>query len=72
MIVIFQFENEMIAKLDNLVEAGRGDEHYKDLFYEIMIALCENHSTMREQVLLQMYLMFYMYTDLLHFGHACI
>jgi hypothetical protein len=45
-----QFENEMIAKLDNLVEAGRGDEHYKDLFYEIMMNLCENHSTMKEQV----------------------
>lgn len=40
----------MIAKLDNLVEAGRGDEHYKDLFYEIMMNLCENHSTMKEQV----------------------
>lgn len=40
----------MIAKLDNLVEAGRGDEQYKDLFYEIMRNLCENHSTMREQV----------------------
>ncbi|CAG2058639.1 unnamed protein product, partial [Timema podura] len=45
-----EFENEMIAKLDILVEGGRGDEHYKDLFWEIMMNLCEKHSTMREQV----------------------
>nr|CAD7446284.1 unnamed protein product [Timema bartmani] len=44
-----EFENEMIAKLDILVEGGRGDEHYKDLFWEIMMNLCEKHSTMREQ-----------------------
>jgi hypothetical protein len=40
----------MIAKLDILVEGGRGDEHYKELFGEIMLDRCENHSTMREQV----------------------
>ncbi|GLG95600.1 uncharacterized protein GBIM_02534 [Gryllus bimaculatus] len=44
-----EFENEMIAKLDILVEGGRGDEHYKDMFYEIMNQLCEPHATMREQ-----------------------
>ncbi|KAL1137917.1 hypothetical protein AAG570_009612 [Ranatra chinensis] len=44
-----EFENEMIAKLDNLVEGGKGDEHYKDLFLEILMNNCENHSTMREQ-----------------------
>nr|XP_018917246.1 PREDICTED: dedicator of cytokinesis protein 1 isoform X2 [Bemisia tabaci] len=43
-----EFENEMIAKLDNLVEGGRGDEQYKDLFYFIMMDLCKNHSTMRD------------------------
>jgi dedicator of cytokinesis protein 1 len=40
----------MIAKLDILVEGGRGDEHYKELFGEIMLDRCENHSTMRDQV----------------------
>ncbi|PNF32874.1 hypothetical protein B7P43_G01874 [Cryptotermes secundus] len=44
-----EFENEMIAKLDILVEGGRGDEHYKELFGEIMLDRCENHSTMRDQ-----------------------
>nr|CAD7394074.1 unnamed protein product [Timema cristinae] len=44
-----EFENEMVAKLDILVEGGRGDELYKDLFCEIMMNLCEKHSTMREQ-----------------------
>ncbi|KAG8228173.1 hypothetical protein J437_LFUL014408 [Ladona fulva] len=44
-----EFENEMIAKLDVLVEGGRGDEHYKDLFYKIMYSLCESHSTMKDQ-----------------------
>lgn len=40
----------MIAKLDNFVEAGSGDERYKELFHSIMLSLCENHSTMKEQV----------------------
>ncbi|KAK3913017.1 Dedicator of cytokinesis protein 1 [Frankliniella fusca] len=44
-----EFENEMIAKLDTLVEGGRGDEHYKELFNSIMMQLCRDHSTMREQ-----------------------
>ncbi|XP_044743403.1 dedicator of cytokinesis protein 1 isoform X2 [Chrysoperla carnea] len=42
------FENEMIAKLDILVEGGRGDDDYKKLFYEIMLNLCENHSSLKE------------------------
>jgi dedicator of cytokinesis protein 1 len=40
----------MIVKLDTLVEGGRGDEHYKELFFSVMMGLCENHSTMKEQV----------------------
>ena len=27
------FENEIITQLDALIEGGRGDEQYKDLFY---------------------------------------
>lgn len=42
-------ENKLITQLDVLVEGGRGDEHYKDLFQSIMTELCEKHSTMREQ-----------------------
>lgn len=42
-------ENKLITQLDVLVEGGRGDEHYKDLFQTIMTDLCEKHSTMREQ-----------------------
>lgn len=42
------FENEMIAKLDILVEGGRGDDQYKELFYYIMNSLCENHSSLRD------------------------
>ncbi|XP_034240436.1 dedicator of cytokinesis protein 1 isoform X3 [Thrips palmi] len=44
-----EFENEMIAKLDTLVEGGRGDEHYKELFHSSMMHLCQSHSTMRDQ-----------------------
>jgi hypothetical protein len=40
----------MIAKLDILVEGGRGDEQYKELFGEIMLERCEKHSTMKDQV----------------------
>ena len=42
-------ENKLITQLDVLVEGGRGDEHYKDLFQSIMTELCEKHSTMRDQ-----------------------
>lgn len=43
-----EVENEMIAKLDILVEGGRGDEQFKDLFHDIMIDLCNHHTTMKE------------------------
>ncbi|XP_059352590.1 dedicator of cytokinesis protein 1-like isoform X2 [Daphnia carinata] len=42
-------ENKLITQLDVLVEGGRGDEHYKDLFQSLMTELCEKHSTMRDQ-----------------------
>ncbi|KAG7190735.1 hypothetical protein KM043_006809 [Ampulex compressa] len=44
-----EYENEMIAKLDILVEGGRGDEQFRALWVQVMGSLCENHSTMREQ-----------------------
>ena len=42
------FENEMITKLDTLVEGGKGDECYRIQFEEIMSELCAKHVTMRE------------------------
>ena len=39
----------MINKLDHLVEGGRGDDYYRELFTEKMLELCENHSSMRQQ-----------------------
>ncbi|XP_011337215.1 dedicator of cytokinesis protein 1 isoform X1 [Ooceraea biroi] len=44
-----EYENEMIAKLDILVEGGRGDEQFRTLWTHVMGSLCEKHSTMREQ-----------------------
>ncbi|XP_033191354.1 dedicator of cytokinesis protein myoblast city isoform X4 [Bombus vancouverensis nearcticus] len=44
-----EYENEMIAKLDILVEGGRGDEQFHLLWIQVMGNLCEKHSTMREQ-----------------------
>uniref|UniRef100_A0A0A9Z7E6 Dedicator of cytokinesis protein 1 n=1 Tax=Lygus hesperus TaxID=30085 RepID=A0A0A9Z7E6_LYGHE len=44
-----EFENEMISKLDNLVEGGRGDVHYKELFQKLVSGECEYHSTLRDQ-----------------------
>ncbi|XP_012229895.1 dedicator of cytokinesis protein 1 isoform X2 [Linepithema humile] len=44
-----EYENEMIAKLDILVEGGRGDEQFRTLWMHVMGSLCEKHSTMREQ-----------------------
>lgn len=41
------FEKEMIEQLDVLVEGGRGDHEYKDLFYEIMMNSCREHNTLR-------------------------
>ncbi|XP_023288564.1 dedicator of cytokinesis protein 1 isoform X2 [Orussus abietinus] len=43
------YENEMIAKLDILVEGGKGDEQFRNLWVQVMSSLCEKHSTMREQ-----------------------
>uniref|UniRef100_A0A1L8DMR3 Putative signaling protein n=1 Tax=Nyssomyia neivai TaxID=330878 RepID=A0A1L8DMR3_9DIPT len=40
------FENEMIEKLDILVEGGRGDGEYKDMFYGIMMENCRQHNTL--------------------------
>ncbi|XP_055899924.1 dedicator of cytokinesis protein 1-like isoform X3 [Biomphalaria glabrata] len=44
-----EFENEIITKLDTLIEGGRGDEQYKDLFTEIMYHLCENNQILYDQ-----------------------
>ncbi|XP_014208352.1 dedicator of cytokinesis protein 1 isoform X2 [Copidosoma floridanum] len=44
-----EFENEMIAKLDILVEGGKGDEDFRDLWVKEMTPLCENHKTLHEQ-----------------------
>lgn len=44
-----EYENEMIAQLDILIEGGRGDDQFRLLWIEVMEKLCENHSTMREQ-----------------------
>lgn len=43
------FENEMIAKLDVLVEGGKGDAEYKSLFHDIMIEYCSQHTTMKDE-----------------------
>ncbi|XP_064466141.1 dedicator of cytokinesis protein 1-like [Ornithodoros turicata] len=43
-----EFENEMITKLDVLVEGGRGDQQYQDFFREILYGLCENHIALHE------------------------
>nr|AKO62845.1 mbc isoform a [Prodiamesa olivacea] len=43
------FEKEFIEKLDILVEAGRGDNEYKDLFYEIMMELSSNHVALKHE-----------------------
>ncbi|XP_071513992.1 dedicator of cytokinesis protein 2 isoform X2 [Panulirus ornatus] len=43
-----EFENEMLEKLDQLVESGHGDEHYREVFQNMIGALCEDHATMRE------------------------
>lgn len=45
-----QFEAEMIAKLDSLVEGGHADHNFKELFNIILTNLCEKHATMSTQV----------------------
>ncbi|RUS91929.1 hypothetical protein EGW08_000331, partial [Elysia chlorotica] len=44
-----EFENEMITKLDMLVEGGRGDEQYMELFTDIMEHLCKGNPEMCDQ-----------------------
>ncbi|KAH0557836.1 dedicator of cytokinesis protein 2 isoform X1 [Cotesia glomerata] len=44
-----EYENEMIAQLDVLIEGGRGDEQFRLLWIQVMEMHCENHATMREQ-----------------------
>ena len=39
----------MINKVDHLIDGGRGDDFYRELFREKMMDLCEKHSSMREQ-----------------------
>lgn len=41
------FEQEMIEKLDVLVESGRGDNEYKEIFYDRMMELCTAHSMLQ-------------------------
>lgn len=43
------FEKEMIEKLDILVESGRGDHKYKNLFHDIMMKLCLEHNTLKSE-----------------------
>lgn len=42
------FENEIILKLDTLIEGGRGDLEFKDMFYDIMSDMCSKHASMKE------------------------
>ncbi|KAG0720446.1 Dedicator of cytokinesis protein 1 [Chionoecetes opilio] len=43
---IKQLENEMLEKLDHLVEKGHGDEHYRDMFKTLIGSLCQGHATL--------------------------
>ncbi|CAN8023877.1 unnamed protein product, partial [Ixodes persulcatus] len=43
-----EFENEMITKLDVLVEGGRGDQQYQDFLQQILYDLCENHTALHD------------------------
>ena len=42
------FERELIVKLDTLIEAGSGDELYKELFRKIMLENCSQHIALKE------------------------
>lgn len=44
-----EYEHEMIAQLDVLVEGGRGDDKFVPLWVNQMGKLCESHSTMHDQ-----------------------
>ena len=35
--------------LDHLVEGGSGDDHYREVFVEIMTSLCRDHAVMTNQ-----------------------
>uniref|UniRef100_A0A803YG23 Dedicator of cytokinesis 5 n=1 Tax=Meleagris gallopavo TaxID=9103 RepID=A0A803YG23_MELGA len=39
----FQFENELITRLDQEVEGGRGDEQYKILLEKLLLEHCRKH-----------------------------
>lgn len=41
------FEKEMIEKIDILVEGGRGDLAYKEMFSEVMLEYCMEHNTLK-------------------------
>ncbi|KAL3213749.1 hypothetical protein MRX96_035244 [Rhipicephalus microplus] len=43
-----EFENEMITKLDVLVEGGRGDQQYQELLQKTLFDLCENHAALHD------------------------
>lgn len=43
-----QVENELIMKLDALVEGGCGDEEYKEMIYTILSQLCKGHTAIME------------------------
>lgn len=43
------FEKEMIEKVDIMVEGGRGDQEYIELFHEIMIEFCLQHNTLKTE-----------------------
>jgi dedicator of cytokinesis protein 1 len=43
-----KFEQEMIFRLDRLITDSHGDEHYQEMFYEIIKGLCDAHTTMRD------------------------
>lgn len=43
-----QVENELIMKLDALVEGGCGDEEYKEMIYAILSQLCRGHNAIME------------------------
>lgn len=43
-----EFENEMITKLDVLVEGGRGDQQYQELLQKTLYDLCENHAALHD------------------------
>ncbi|CAG0915482.1 unnamed protein product [Notodromas monacha] len=43
-----EFHDEVIAQLDCLVEGGKGDDHYKHSFKEILGDLCAKHQDLKK------------------------